>query len=141
MLTPTLTQQHRDCDARFALAEEAASQGDLEHARNAHAEFAADITRHLDMEETVLFPEFEQRTGMSHGPVAVMRMEHEQMRMLLARMQQGLDDGDLDDYLDVAETLNVLIQQHNMKEEQILYPMCDQALADRANALLERIGR
>jgi iron-sulfur cluster repair protein YtfE (RIC family) len=32
------------------------------------------------------------------------------------------------------------MQQHNMKEENILYPMCDQALAAEAEHLCAKMG-
>ena len=38
-----------------------------------------------------------------------------------------------------AETLLIMTQQHNMKEENILYPMCDQHLADVSEALIGRL--
>ena len=62
-----------------------------------------------------------------------------QIRAMMAQMRQALESGELDDFLGFGETLNILIQQHNMKEEQMLYPMCDRTLADRAEALLERM--
>lgn len=139
MLTDFLTADHRDCDALFAKAESAANDGDRDAARAACAEFEAAMARHLSIEESVLFPEFEARSGMVGGPTAVMRMEHEQMRAMMAQMRQALESGELDDFLGCGETLNILIQQHNMKEEQMLYPICDRALADRAEALLERM--
>jgi hemerythrin-like domain-containing protein len=139
MLTDLLCDEHRDCDAHFARAEAAASRGELDAARSAHAEFVQAMEQHLAAEETVLFPAFESRSGMTGGPTMVMRMEHEQIRGMLAQMQQALADADLNDYLGLAETLNILIQQHNMKEEQMLYPMCDRALAGEADALIERM--
>lgn len=139
MLTEFLTTEHRNCDALFANAEAAAHEGDLDAARAAYAEFETTLAQHLSMEETVLFPEFEAHSGITGGPTAVMRMEHAQMRALLAQMQQALDGGELGDFLGMGETLNVLIQQHNMKEEQMLYPICDRALADRAESLIERM--
>lgn len=139
MLARFLTDDHRDCDAHFARAEAAAGDGDLAIAGAAFAKFEAALERHLTMEESVLFPEFEARTGMRTGPTAVMRMEHEQMRALLAQMNRAVADADLDEFLGVCETLNVLIQQHNMKEEHMLYPMADQALADCAEALVVRM--
>jgi iron-sulfur cluster repair protein YtfE (RIC family) len=33
----------------------------------------------------------------------------------------------------------IMMQQHNMKEENILYPMCDQHLSDELPAVLERL--
>jgi len=32
-----------------------------------------------------------------------------------------------------------MMQQHNMKEENVLYPMCDQHLSDERPAVLERL--
>ena len=140
MLAKYLTEEHRDCDDQFSRAEAAASDGDIAAARVAFAEFAANLAHHLEMEEGVLFPEFEQATGMHGvGPTAVMRMEHEQMRGLLGQMQGALAGEDLDSFLGIGETLNILIQQHNMKEEHMLYPMAEQALAASAERLLERM--
>lgn len=139
MLTEFLTADHRSCDALFAQAENAASDGDLAAARAAYAAFEAALAWHLSIEENVLFPEFEARSGIAGGPTAVMRMEHAQMRALLPQLRQALESAEPDTFLGGAETLHILIQQHNMKEEQMLYPLCDRALADRAQALLERM--
>jgi DUF438 domain-containing protein len=65
---------------------------------------------------------------MTSGPTEVMRGEHRQMRDLLGQMSSGLADRDGDTFSGAAETLLILMQQHNMKEENILYPMCDNAL-------------
>jgi hemerythrin-like domain-containing protein len=94
------------------------------------------MRRHFSMEEDVLFPAFEQRTGMSGGPTFVMREEHRQMNGLLAEMGAALARRDGQAYLGQSETLLMLMRQHNMKEENILYPMSDQALADRQSELL-----
>jgi iron-sulfur cluster repair protein YtfE (RIC family) len=140
MLAEQLTDDHRHCDDLFADAEAAANAGDVAKAAACFATFVEAMEAHLGGEEAILFPEFEAATGMTHGgPTAVMRMEHEQMRALLSRMQSAIGGNDLDDFLGLGETLNILIQQHNMKEEQMLYPMCDRALGERAAALCERL--
>jgi hemerythrin-like domain-containing protein len=91
---------------------------------------------HFQAEEEVLFPAFEAATGMRAGPTQMMRYEHEQMRSLLEQWVTGCAAQDEEGCAGVAETLLMLMQQHNMKEENILYPMCDQAL----DAQAERIG-
>jgi hemerythrin-like domain-containing protein len=73
------------------------------------------------------------------GPTQVMRMEHVQMRALMDDAAAALANGDADDYLGLAETLLIMMQQHNMKEENILYPMCDQHLAAETPELLARL--
>ncbi|PKL96836.1 MAG: hemerythrin HHE cation-binding protein [Gammaproteobacteria bacterium HGW-Gammaproteobacteria-8] len=138
MLTEVLTGEHRDCDEHFQKAEALAADGRLEPAREAWQAFEAAMTTHLALEEDSLFPELEQRTGMDGGPTDVMRMEHVQIRALVGQMGQSLASGDLDAFLDQTENLNILIQQHNMKEEQMLYPMFDQVFGAQAGELLEK---
>ncbi len=66
---------------------------------------------------------------MMGGPTQVMRMEHQQMRALVQDLDTALNNQDKDRYLGLSETLMVMMQQHNMKEEMMLYPMLAQNLA------------
>lgn len=131
----TLPPHHKHCDELFAAAEEAAQQGDWAACAAVQSRFAAELLAHLDAEEALLFPAFENATGMTQGPTQVMRMEHGQMRELTEQMNQALAAQDADAFAGAAETLLILMQQHNMKEENILYPMCDQALAGQVDTL------
>jgi len=125
-----MAQDHRDCDQLFAKAENAASKEDWETASQAFNEFIQAMERHLGIEEQTLFPAFEEATGIVTGPTEMMRMEHEQMRTLFSEMKAAMEQRDSDNYLGEAETLLILMQQHNMKEEQILYNIMDQRLPD-----------
>ena len=136
-----LTQDHRRCDEVFAKMEDAAN-GSLEDAKTLAEEFIADMEHHFQMEERVMFAEFEQKTGMTQGPTAVMRHEHEQMRALMQQMKNALENGDKEEFLGASETMMILMQQHNMKEEQMLYTMAQQHLsaeADRIVAMMESL--
>lgn len=123
-----MTNDHRHCDDLFAEAEQAMAKNNLEAARAAFGHFRTAVLAHFDCEEKTLFPTFEAKTGMSMGPTQVMRLEHVQMRVLLDAAAEALNAGSADDYLGQADTLLIMMQQHNMKEENILYPMCDQQL-------------
>lgn len=131
-----LTHDHHACDDLFAAAENAVAAGDWPLALLEFERFGAGMRRHFRMEEEVLFPAFDERTGMSGGPTFVMREEHRQINGLLAEMVAALARRDGEAYLGQSETLLMLMRQHNMKEENILYPMSDQALADRQSELL-----
>jgi hemerythrin-like domain-containing protein len=135
-----MTDDHRHCDDLFAAAEQAVSGKDMAAAATAFAQFRSAMLAHFDAEEKTLFPTFEAKTGMRMGPTQVMRLEHGQMRGLLDAATAALLAGDLDEYLGQAETLVIMMQQHNMKEENILYPMCDQHLLGELPAVLERLG-
>ncbi|MBF0143981.1 MAG: hemerythrin domain-containing protein, partial [Magnetococcales bacterium] len=116
--------------------EEAAQQGDGKTAERAFRQFALGLARHFTMEEEGFFPAFEKRTGMRQGPTMVMRMEHEQMRGLVQRMFQAVAAADWKELAKIGGTLLILMQQHNMKEEQMLYPMGDMQLAQEADAVV-----
>ncbi|MBI4754984.1 MAG: hemerythrin domain-containing protein [Betaproteobacteria bacterium] len=138
-VTEALEQHHKYCDDTFAAAEEAARQGDWPACTQALKSFHHDLEQHFGVEESLLFPAFEQATGMTAGPTRMMRMEHVQMRALVEEMEECLRARDADGLAGAAETLLVLMQQHNLKEQNILYPMCDQHLHG-ARDLRERIG-
>ncbi len=131
-----LSDDHNACDDLFAAAENAVAVKDWTKAREHFDRFHASMRHHFAMEEDVLFPAFEARTGMSGGPTFVMRAEHQQMSGLLQEMDAALARTDGQAYLGQSETLLMLMRQHNMKEENILYPMSDQALADQSADLL-----
>ena len=134
-----MAADHRQCDDLFAAVERS-----LERAAWADADAEFDrlqnaMSCHFDAEEAILFPAFEAHTGMSMGPTQVMRNEHDQMRELLDAAKKALDERDAEDYSGTAETLLIMMQQHNMKEENILYPMCDLQLAAQQQALLAQL--
>jgi len=131
-----LSSDHHACDDLFASSEEAVAQKNWDSARTLFKRFQAAMDHHLAMEETVLFPAFESRTGNIAGPTQVMRMEHEQMRELLQAMAHAMAATNQDDYLGLSETLNMLMQQHNLKEESMLYPMSDRVLGDACDSLI-----
>ena len=133
-----MTQDHKDCDEIFAQMEDAvASKRD--EALSKFEAFQDALTNHFKMEEMVLFPMFEQKTGMTDGPTQVMVMEHEQMRELLSKMEDAVESNDNDKFFGLSETLMILMQQHNMKEEQMLYTMIQQHLGDDADHVISRM--
>ena len=123
-----MSHDHRACDDEFVQIEAAFAKGDWRAAIDNFAVFSVSIERHFLAEELQLFPAFEKATGMSSGPTAVMRMEHGQIRDLLSDLCESIETQDLSGCQGSAETLLIMMQQHNMKEENILYPMCDQHL-------------
>jgi len=134
------SRDHRRCDSLYADAENAAHAGDAKHMSMICYRFIASMAHHFRMEEEGLFPAFENATGMRQGPTMVMRSEHEQMRGLMRQMHQAADAGDADLLLKAGGTLLFVMQQHNVKEEQMLYPMSEAHLHP-AEPLLQEVQR
>ena len=134
-----LASDHRQCDDYFAVAEEFAAKQDWPAATASFEQFHSAMAHHFEMEEQILFPAFERETGNTMGPTRMMRMEHEQMRELFTHMAAAVAAQDADEYAGLSETLLIMLQQHNLKEEQVLYPMSDQALGVRVPELLQQM--
>ena len=75
------------------------------------------------------------------GPTAMMKMEHQQMRGLLDLIGAAMSSGDTEEALELGDTQLMLIQQHNVKEEGLLYPMAENMLASEWVALAEQLEK
>jgi hemerythrin-like domain-containing protein len=134
-ISSVMRDNHRHCDELYAAAEEAVSEQDWADATDRWQAFTREFDQHITgREEGQLFPALEAAGGPA-GPLAVMRAEHEQMRALVTQMNDALAARDQQQFLGLGETLMLVTQQHNMKEENILYPIMDQCIAEQADGL------
>ncbi|MCB1917626.1 MAG: hemerythrin domain-containing protein [Rhodocyclaceae bacterium] len=142
-IKPIMETHHEHCDHLFADAEHAASARDWNACRVQLTRFAEAMEVHFRAEEDLLFPAFERDTNAIGGPTEVMRTEHEQIRELIASLDAAVAAASGDDFFGASDTLAILMEQHNRKEEGILYPMCDDRISDReglAERLKQRVG-
>lgn len=139
-IAETLTSDHRRCDRLLALVEAASGAGDWELTACEAQGFQRAMERHFRFEEERLFPSLEAVAPMAGAPIEVMRLEHGQMRQLLTELLAAVQTQSRDDCLGLLDTLHLVIQQHNAKEEAILYPLADRALAEEAPGLLSGLA-
>lgn len=131
MLTTIFTYYEADHDRldRLFKTFQSLKRSDFPKAKEAFIDFKFGLQRHIVWEEETLFPAFEEKTGMRDaGPTAVMRMEHRQIRDALEVIHQKVKNQNPDSDGDEAALLSILFQ-HNMKEENILYPAIDRLLS------------
>lgn len=101
--------------------------------QNRVAALAFALESHARLEDELLFTALEPHLGAQGGPLAVMRMEHEQITTLLGSIQSTSE-------LERARTLTAQMiavsHGHFQKEEQVLFPMARQFLsAEELSAL------
>lgn len=132
-LTQCMSDHHQACDELFAAAEDAVLAEDWPTCRAATGAFAAAVARHFEAEESLLFPACVAANGVAQGPVGVMLAEHKMMRDLLAELAAAAEAGQHEAFRGAADTLLILMQQHNLKEERILYPLCDRSIGGAAS--------
>ena len=136
-----LTEHHRLCDEIFEALSDAAQAADWSQFRGRLAALTDALERHFGFEEESLFPAFEDATGMREGPTAVMRLEHAHVRNLLAGLAAAAPEHDPEGCRAELDNLFVMLQQHNAKEEGMLYPACEQLPAAQRDALADEAAR
>jgi len=95
-------------------------------------DFIKGLQRHITWEEDILFPVFEDRTGMyDAGPVAVMQMEHCHIKNYLEQIQNRILAKEINGIDELVCGLMELLADHNAKEESILYPWIDRETSDK----------
>lgn len=134
-----LAYDHKRCDDLFLKVEASIAQHDWAQAEIDFQEFFHAWLGHLDSEESIVFPALEKVTLNAAIPIAMLRMEHERMRGIVARLDEALWRHDPADFLLHAETLTILAQQHGLKEEVMLYPLLDRILSGNVRHIVDAL--
>jgi len=138
VLKDFMLADHRACDEQFADMENAVNDEKWSEASKLLNKFSSNLNHHFDMEEKVMFVAFEARSESAHcNPTPVMIMEHTQMRNVLKELEKELEAKNKDQFFGLSETLMMTMQQHNMKEEQMMYPMIDETMIGEEQILLD----
>ena len=104
-------------------------RSDFIKAKEVFKEFKVGLQRHIVWEEELLFPGWEEKTGMiEDGPTPVMRFEHEQIKQLLEAIHRKVEEQNLDTDQSEQALFN-LLSSHNRKEERALYPAIDNVIS------------
>lgn len=114
---------------------ERAESGSAGATRHQAQLLAAGLASHARIEEELLFVRLDEHLDPEAGPLAVMRLEHEEVEALLARLQEV---GSPEEARSLAARLVAVAREHFAKEEQILFPMAEHLLGEEE---LLRLGR
>lgn len=131
IITDAFSHDHRRCDHLLALTESGLTRGDWDGVTAAAQDLIGTMEGHFRLEEETLFPRLVEVFRVAVNPIEVMRSEHAQMRMLFEDLGTAVASRDAEGCVGLLETLHFVVQQHNYKEETVLYPMADGALRDR----------
>lgn len=105
---------------------------DMARAKTLFHDFMRGLQRHITWEEDILFPVFEDKTGMyDAGPVAVMRMEHCHIKNYLEQIHRKISTEDMQGIDDQEDALFAILAGHNNKEENVLYPWIDRETSEQ----------
>ncbi len=139
-LSAALTREHREIDNGIE-AFVAKLDRDVLDPEPLLSAFAA-LRRHIYLEEAFLFPPIRQ-AGLVM-PVMVMLREHGELWRLMGSVTEMLDRSDpaeVDRLRSRCRELLAQLEQHNSKEEPIIYPRADSALTEEASVELAEFLR
>lgn len=127
-ITEYYEEDHDRLDDLFKKFQEL-KRKDYPKAKEFFREFKFGLQRHIVWEEDILFPLFETKTGMTSGPTHVMRMEHRQIGACLEEVHKKVQKQDPNSDDEEKRLLSIL-GDHNLKEENVLYPAIDGAITN-----------
>jgi iron-sulfur cluster repair protein YtfE (RIC family) len=105
---------------------------DIKRAETIFLSFKSELERHIIWEEDILFPVFERKTGIKDaGPTSVMRIEHIEIKKYLQEIKRKLHVKKIQDPCKEEVALFKLLESHNQKEENILYPGIDNLTSEQ----------
>jgi uncharacterized protein (DUF2249 family) len=134
-VTEFLQSDHTRLDSLYDTFSKAVSEGDWNRAASGFAEFNHGLRRHIRGEEEILFPLFEEKTGMTEaGPTHVMKTEHIDIREILDKIEGAIQSQEADRATESANRLRLTLGDHNMKEENVLYPESDSFISEAERA-------
>ncbi|HXN07495.1 MAG TPA: hemerythrin domain-containing protein [Nitrospiria bacterium] len=135
-----MSQDHDRLDEIFNSFRKIKGQ-DVDKAKELFNELNNGLRRHIDWEENILFPSFEEQTGMKNiGPTAVMRLEHYEIKEFLDKIHRGLQEKN-DSIEQIEDAFIRVLSSHNQKEEKILYPRIDRSLNEKdRKAMIDKMN-
>jgi hemerythrin-like domain-containing protein len=146
----SLLDIHRVLRELFLQHQEALLDADLARARERLEEFERRLLHHIREEEELLLPIYQRAGVIPGGPPVLFTGEHKRMRELLAGFGQALSSPEQNPasrkrgilwLLDRQATFKNLMEHHDLRETNILYPALDRVTSEaERREVLARCG-
>ncbi len=146
----SLLDIHQVLRELFLQHQEALLDADLARARERLEEFERRLLHHIREEEELLLPIYQRAGVIPGGPPVLFTGEHKRMRELLAGFGQALSSLEQNPasrkrgilwLLDRQATFKNLMEHHDLRETNILYPALDRVTSEaERREVLARCG-
>lgn len=131
-----LHRDHRRLDAMLGEVEWFASRGLFNKAKERFQELRCGLERHIRIEDEIIFRKYEAITHVRDGPTWRMRLEHQQIREAIEKVDRELAAGNAVRVQEAVALFERLTEVHDRTEEHVVYPAIDRALRSDAPAEL-----
>jgi hemerythrin-like domain-containing protein len=94
---------------------------------------------HHAKEEDILFKTMLENAENLHcNPIPVMLHEHDEGREFVKGMEKGISENNKETLIEQTRGYCILLQNHIYKEDNVLYPMAEEALSDEQKDLVNQ---
>jgi iron-sulfur cluster repair protein YtfE (RIC family) len=128
-VTEYLSWDHDVQEDQLMDARDAVDAGDASGALAHFDGYQRRLTRHMRLEERVLFPLIESLTPHVASAVAEMRLEHTHVVRMLLAARTALAAGDAEEFRRAFDALGLVLLAHEAREERLVYPILDRSLS------------
>jgi len=135
----SLLEIHERLDEIFAYHQEALLALDVELAQASLKQFEGELRAHMQVEEVLLLPVYARAGRIKGGPPEFYTGEHKKMLEFLARFNERLEvlratpaalKRGIIELFDQEAVFKQLIQHHDMREQNLLYPTLDEVTSE-----------
>jgi hemerythrin-like domain-containing protein len=146
----SLLEVHRRLDELFLLHQEALLALDPRLALERLREFKGELQVHMRAEEELLLPVYERAGRIQGGPVEFFTGEHKRMLEFIARFDGKLEKlvadqmnlkRDIISLFDGEAVFKQLMEHHDAREQNILYPALDRVTSEQERRRLLSLCR
>ena len=130
-ITEYLIAQHRVFLELLSSIEELKTSHKLENALGLKELIFAIVTvveKHADIEEKFLFPELKPYLGEQMSPIAVMELEHAEIRKIISTLKESMDPHVV--RVEAAKFI-IFLRDHIAKEEMVLFPLTEDMIDEK----------
>ena len=139
-----LLHEHTEFDDAMVEHQRALVRGDLQAAREAFRRFSRALSHHARMEDEVVFPVYAPiGAGVVGGGLELLAAEHSKLERMIESMSSELDElvaplspETLVAWIEREQVLKHLLQHHDQRERNLVYPALDAALDEGARSAL-----
>lgn len=135
-----LVHDHHKYDEMLTECEMAAEMADWKDAVRLFNEFTSELKIHMQLEDEVLYPIFEQKKTNPESEITELHEEHDNLVRLLRDLVSVIKSKNIDHFLESLVPLHEAMNEHNEHEEAVFRRLGSDSLLTRRDEIMEQLS-
>lgn len=135
-----LIHDHHKYDEMLTECEMAAEMADWKDAIRLFNQFTTELNLHMQLEDEVLYPIFEDKQNDDDDEMSILHEEHENIVRLLRDLVCVIKTKNIDHFMDSLVPLHEAMNEHNEHEEIVFERLGSDSLLTRRDEIMEQLS-